>query len=442
MTNKAMLKIAVSSLIFGVTLASCSTTGASGNSVNLTEKAEKSLGKGNVQKAIANAEEAVLLAPRDAEARRILAQAYMQEGRFLSAEKTFEDAMAVGDNSARTIISLSMMQIAQGKQTQALQLLDSKKSVLPPSDYGLALALAGETDRGVDVLSGLVRSGVNSPKVRQNLAFAYALDGRWREAKLMAGQDVKPDEVNQRILQWAQLAQPNAYQARVASLIGVAPAKVDSGQPSRLALRPQSDNAVAVALAANAPVNKAAPAFVAPIAESEAAPKPINFASAGPVSVPLPASKPAAEAPANKAAAPKAVANPTSLRKEPIVETVGAARSRTAKAVPTPKISAPAAERSVANGEYIIQLGAFSSSASAKKAWSQMTSKFSELAPFGSASSTVKAKGRTLYRLAATGFGNEESARSMCDLIKSRGGSCIVRKLPGNAASTRLASRR
>lgn len=442
MNNKAMLKLAVSSLIFSVTLASCSTTGASGNSVKLTEKAEKSLGKGNVQKAIVNAEEAVLLAPRDAEARRVLAQAYMQEGRFLSAEKTFEDAMAVGDNSARTIISLAMMQIAQGKQRQALQLLDSKQSVLPPSDYGLALALAGESGRGVETLSGLVRSGVNSPKVRQNLAFAYALDGRWREAKLMAGQDVKPDEVNQRILQWAQLARPNAYQARVASLIGVTPANVDSGQPAQLALRPQSDNAAAVALAANAPAKKPVPTFVAPKPESKPAPKPITFASAGPVSIPLPASKPVAKVPASKAAAPKAAAKPTSLRKKPIIETVGAGRSRTAKAAPAPQNPAPAAKRSVANGAYIIQLGAFSSPASAKKAWSQLTSKFSELAPFGNASSTVKANGRTLYRLAATGFGNEQSARSMCGRIKSRGGSCIVRKVPGNAASTRLASRR
>lgn len=437
MTNKAMLKIAVSSLIFSVTLASCSTTGASGNSVKLTEKAEKSLDKGNVQKAIANAEEAVLLAPRDAEARRVLAQAYMQEGRFLSAEKTFEDAMAVGDKSARTIISLSMMQIAQGKQKQALQLLDSKESVLPPSDYGLALALAGETERGVDVLSGLVRSGVNSPKVRQNLAFAYALDGRWREAKLMAGQDVKPDEVNQRILQWAQLARPNAYQARVASLIGVAPADVDSGQPAQLALRPQSDNAAAVALAANAPAKKPLPAFVAPKPEPKSAPKPITFASAAPISIPLPASQPAENAPVSKAVAESAAAAPNAvpLRKAPIIETIGAGRPRTAQL-------APAAKSSAGNGTYIIQLGAFSSPEGAKQAWSKLTKQYSTLAPFGNASSSIKVNGRTLYRLAATGFGNEESARAMCGRIKSRGGSCIVRNVPGNAASTRLASRR
>jgi hypothetical protein len=276
-----------------------------------------------------------------------------------------------------------MMQIAQGKQKQALQLLNSKQSVLPPSDYGLALALAGETDSGVDVLSGLVRSGVNSPKVRQNLAFAYALDGRWREAKLMAGQDVKPDEVNQRILQWAQLARPNAYQARVASLIGVTPANVDNGQPAQLALRAQGENAAAVALAANPSVKKPVPAFVpskpAPKPTAKAAPKPITFASAGPVSIPLPASKPVAKAPISEAAAPKSVAKPKSLRKKPIIETVGAAGTRTAKALPAAKKPAPAAKQSVRNGSYIIQLGAFSSPASAKKAWSQLTSKYSAL---------------------------------------------------------------
>lgn len=427
MTKKPMLKMAVSSLIIGVSLASCSTMSASDNSVKLTQKAEKSLVKGDVEKAIVNAEEAVLLAPRDAEARRILAQAYMQEGRFLSAEKTFEDAMAVGDNSARTIISLSMMQIAQGKQSQALDLLEGKKSILPPSDYGLALALAGETSRGVDVLSNLVRSGVNSPKVRQNLAFAYALDGRWREAKLMAEQDVKPEVLNQRILQWAQLARPNAHEARVASLIGVTPAKFDSGQPEQLALGPQSDNAEAVEFAANNP----APDFFVPGTEPSAAPNPINFASAAPVSIPLPASQPAAEVPESAAAAP----NAEPLRKAPIIETIGAGRSRTAQLAPTAKSSA-------GNGTYIIQLGAFSSPESAKQAWSKLTKQYSTLAPFGNASSTIKVNGRTLYRLAATGFGNEESARAMCGRIKSRGGSCIVRNVQDNAAATRLASSR
>lgn len=436
MTNKAMLKVAVSSLIFSMTLASCSSSTLTNGPAKLTQKAEKSLAKGKTDKAIVSGEEAVLIAPRDAEARRVLANAYLQDGRFLSAEKTFEDAMALGDNSARTIISTALSRIAQGKQQQALNLLNDKRTVLPPSDYGLALALAGETGRGVNVLSDLIRSGVNSPKVRQNLAFAYALDGRWREAKLMAGQDVKPDDVNDRILQWAQLARPDAYEARVASLLGVSPAAVDGGQPVQLALRPQSDNAKAVAIAVNGPVAPvvAPPVTAAPKAEPKAEQKPITLASAAPVALPLPKAAPK----------PAPASAPVIAKKKPIVENASVAPSRAARPAPAPA-AAPAPRSSpqrVKQGSYILQLGAFSSKQGTQKAWTQLTRKYRELGSFGNASSAVTSNGRTLYRLAATGFGNEQSAIAMCDGIKARGGSCIVRKAGGAKGSSQLAARR
>jgi hypothetical protein len=191
-----------------------------------------------------------------------------------------------------------------------------------------------------------------------------------------------------------------------------------------LALRPQSENAQAVAIAANAP------AKTAPTPAPKAASKPITLASAAPIAIPAP--KPAA----------KPIAKPAKAKKAPIVETAGVAPSRIAKPTPAAK-PAPAARQRVAKGQYILQLGAFSSQQGAQKAWSQLTAQYRELAPFGNASSTVKSNGRTLYRLAATGFGNEQSAKALCDGIKARGGSCIVRKSGnGSAGSARLAARR
>jgi len=70
--------------------------------------------------------------------------------------------------------------------------------------------------------------------MRQNLAYAYALDGSWREAKLMAQQDVPADKLNERLQTWAAMASPDDTRRRVASLIG-APLRSDTGQPMALA---------------------------------------------------------------------------------------------------------------------------------------------------------------------------------------------------------------
>ncbi|NJM50369.1 MAG: SPOR domain-containing protein [Sphingomonadales bacterium] len=70
----------------------------------------------------------------------------------------------------------------------------------------------------------------------------------------------------------------------------------------------------------------------------------------------------------------------------------------------------------------------------------KLTNRHSVLTGFNSASSTVKVNGKTLIRLAAMGFGNEQAANSVCNSIKSSGGSCIVRSVGGNKP-VRLASR-
>ena len=147
------------------------------------------------ERAVAKAEAAVAKAPQDATARADLGRVYLAAGRFESAATALTDAMTLGDASGKTALSLALARIGAGQPGAAVALLDEHRGDIPAGDLGLALALAGESSRGVAILADAVRGGENTPKLRQNLAYAYALDGRWAEAKVMAAQDVPADQL-------------------------------------------------------------------------------------------------------------------------------------------------------------------------------------------------------------------------------------------------------
>lgn len=457
------LKGSASAIILGALLVSCSSGGE--RPANYSAKAEKALSNGKTVAAVSSAEAAVEADPRNAAYRSTLAQAYLADGRFMSAQETIKDAIELGDVSPRNVITLVLTQIAAGQQRDSIATLSQYRSMLPAGDYGLAMALSGQTRQGVSVLENEVREGSNSAKVRQNLAYAYALDGRWREARSMATQDVSSADADKRILQWAQTSAPEAFQERVAELIGVTP-KMDSGQPMRLALSntPAVDVAVAEIAAAPQPAEtvskegrviiqapvKTTQLAMAGAAEDSVAVAPLISAMQSPVKVSPPVAAPVKAAPVNPAKdkdvpfAIRAMGDYVpSAKKVPIVEEavpVKPAPVKPAKAVTTAKAVAPSAPGRVSNGKYIVQLGAFSSPAKAKNAWGVYTNKYSSLKDFDYASSSVKSGGRTLTRLAATGFGNAESAMDMCKGIKARGGNCIVREV-GSSKPVRAGSR-
>lgn len=230
----ASRRYAFSSVIAVALLAGCAGTGELAKAVSYAGSASART-TGKADRAIDKAETAVAKNPQDASARAILANLYLQAGRFDSAATTFSDAMALGDSNPRTALSLALAHIGGGRNRDAVALLDQWRDSIPAGDLGLALALAGETSRGVAVLSDAPRGGDNTPKLRQNLAYAYALDGRWSEARVMAAQDVPADQLDTRISNWAMMGKPEDYQRRVAGLLGT-PVVTDPGQPSQLAL--------------------------------------------------------------------------------------------------------------------------------------------------------------------------------------------------------------
>ncbi|MFZ5666301.1 MAG: tetratricopeptide repeat protein [Pseudomonadota bacterium] len=477
--NRALaLKLAASTILVGSVLVSCSAHGGGGRPQSLSSSSQKALAAGKTDKALEKAEAAVALDPRNAELRKTLAQAYLANGRFASARQSLDDALALGDASARTVISLALMHVAEGRTNAAQALLEQHRDTIPASDYGLALALAGDTKTGVEVLAQLIRSGDNAPKVRQNLAFAYALDGRWREAQIMAGQDLDPQVAQQRIAEWARIAHPDAHAQRVASVLGVTPAAMDPGQPVMLALSATpSMGEVATQIGQQAMAPAAGPIELPPVED-----KPMELA--GVESVPVPASEPApvmAEAAPAVAAAPSGAIVAPLLTAREIVQPLPASYRRKAvrklrpemvakrqmiveqekvqvaaapapkpapkpapaKPAPAPAVFQKASFSPVSNGAFAVQLGVFSSAANANRAWAGYSAKHKDLAAFSKVAVPTTVGARTLHRLTANGFADEKSARAMCAQVRSSGGECIIaRAVATKPAGTQIAARR
>lgn len=474
--SKALvLKLAASTMLVGSVLVSCSATSSAGRPQSLSSNAQKALQAGKPEKALASAEAAVTLDPRNADLRKTLAHAYLANGRFSSARQSFDDALTLGDQTPRTVISLALMHVAEGRPAAAAALLREHREIIPASDYGLAMALAGETKTGVEVLVDQIRGGENTAKVRQNLAFAYALDGRWREAQIMVGQDLDPKVAEGRIAEWARIAHPQAHVQRVASVLGVSPADYDAGQPTQLALANTSDMAQAVTDIGQRAMAEAAP--VETVSGELAAVEDTTMVVA---QVDLPPATPASDAEASimmaqasdapqptQAATPRAILAPLVVAREIVQPLPGNYRAKPIRktrpvqvASLAPVVEKASFERAVAaspaapaaasafkptsGGAFAVQLGVFSSPANANRAWAGYSARHKDLAGFAKAAVATSVGGRTLHRLTANGFADEKSARAMCAKVRSGGGECIIaRATPAKArGGTQVAARR
>jgi len=424
--------LAVTTALASTLLAGC-TTHAAPSAVASANRAEAALADGRAQQAVRHAEAAVLAEPRNASYRAMLGAAYLDAGRFASASTSFDDAIQLGDTSARTALSLSLTYSAQGKYREAAAVLNQREGDIVTADLGLALALAGQPERGIHIMGNAIRGGENTAKMRQNLAFAYALAGRWREARVMASQDVPANQIDDRIGEWAQMASPDAWQTRVAGLLHVPAAVGDAGQPTELAL---SNNPSIDQLAEQATEFAAAEPQQAPVAFAALA--------AAAELPPVEASVPAAaieryEAPRTSPVSDfqTAFANTTPA---PSVTTVSQDASRfVPAAISTPvradaPRSAPARAVAQAEGTHLVQLGSFSSEAGARRAWGIYARQYPELASHDMVITEAVVRGKRYWRVSAAGFGRSSSS-AMCGRVKSSGGGCFAwaegRPLPG-----------
>ena len=371
--------------------------------------------KRDSERNVARAEKSVVKDPQSAALRTQLGLAYLADGRFDSATTAFDDGIRLGDNSPRTALSLALAKIGAGHDREALAILEQQRDSIPVSDMGLALALAGDSTRGVALLADALRAGDNTPKLRQNLAYAYALDGRWREARTMMAQDVPADQVDDRISDWALRAKPQDYQQRVAGLLG-APVRSDPGQPAQLALAgsPAVERLAAQA-ASPAPTFLPASTELPAVAEAPMPAAAPAFAATAPEAVPV-VQNIFATAFTAPSAAPRA-AVPVQGRQRP---------ARTVRvALPAAKPAAVAPQLVAKNGSHLVQLGSFSSPQSARRGWDLLVARNPNLRGHRMVITPAVVDGKNYWRVAAAGF-DAGTAAGTCASVKSRGGACFA----------------
>lgn len=389
--------------------------------------------KAGSDSAIFKAERRVARSPDSASARTELAQAYLSAGRFDSAATTFEDAVALGGDNARIGLGMALAYIGAGRNAEAFAVLGRWRDQIPASDYGLAIALAGQPAMGVAVLTDAVRGGDDNAKTRQNLAYAYALAGKWTQARLIASQDVPADQLDARLGEWASKARPDAARERVAGLIG-APLRADPGQPAALALGGRDNGARLAAAEAPAPE-----AELPPVRFGQAGAEPTVAGEAAPAVTPAAAPPALALAAAEPEAGPSAkfVATPViqKLSKSESTFQVTFDRMSTAK-------TAPAAKSRPAPQTHLVQLGSFQSRASAERAWSLFVKRDPSLKNHDLRITEAMVNGQLYYRVAAEGF-DRASAQSMCASVKSHGHGCLAysdpRQAPGAPSRSAVA---
>lgn len=424
-------------------LASCAGKTAAPAALSAAQ-AQAAIAKGKGDKAVSLAEAAVLADPRNGDSRALLGAAYIEAGRFASAATALNDAMQLGDTSGRTVLTYALTLSALGRYADAQTLLARYERNLDAADYGLAITLAGSPQQGIEALSNALRYGENTPKLRQNLAYAFALKGDWRSARLIAAQDLGADKIDARLSEWAQMAMPEMAVQRVAALLGVT-AKSDAGQPVELAL---ANFRTTEQLAAEAMTQDVAPAAVAtpaPGAELAAA-EPFELPSAAEVAPePVVVARAETETPAPVAVSSTPAA-PRIVLPRPVATVAVAApkpaRARPVAAKPSTAFQAAFVRRP---GVYSVQLGSYSSLAFANDAWTRFQKRHPELKGADRVVTKASVNGKTFYRVAAAGFARD-SAASFCAGVRKSGGGCLAyataRVLPGATKSeTRVAAR-
>jgi len=401
----------------------------------LTTSAQAAIQRADGAAAVRDAEAAVALTPDQAKTRALLGRAYLTAGRFESANSAFGDALTLDPTMARIAVTRALTQIALGDKAAALASLEQARGQGDEAEIGLALALAGEKGQAIARLEAAARAPGATARARQNLALAYALQGRWDDAQATAAVDLPAEQMAGRMQRWSQLAQRGSQPAvQVAMLLGVLPT-ADAGQPQTLAL--------AKPAAAPAPVEmalaEAVPVPAAPVAVEAIPMTPVVVAPAANVAAPVaivadPSTEQLAMTPAAPderiIAAPQvpfvlaAAASPNDAPKAPLMMLA------TVPAKPTPRPIIPVVQRPAVirlAGKFVVQLGAFSSAHRTEAAWTRINGKARYLSNFTPVGSGFRQGKATLYRLSISGLDTRAQADRLCRRIKASGGVCFVR---------------
>jgi len=452
-----------------------------------TAAADAALKQGDAGSAVTWAEKVVALLPHDAASRLLLGRTYLSAGRFTSAETALGDAMALDPSLGRAAVLRAFAQIANGHEMAALASLEAARGRAPESEIGLALAMMGRDAEAQSQLQAAARATDADARSRQNLAFAHALQGRWADAAAVAAQDVPADQLPSRLQRWSMIAQLRASPAmQVGAMFGVLPAK-DAGQPSALALvtpkpvpipapapvlaeapspavisQPISASPkIAAASALSAPPASAPSMVVTPMPVAPAVPltvtasTPLVLAEPAPIIVrPISITQPAIVAAQVEVALPLApVTKPIDLagqlsspaillRQRPAIAQAKPAFTPLARPLPVmaaakrPEVVKVAFKPTARpDGQWVVQLGAFSTEARTSVAWHKIAGRAGFLGGYQPVKGSFRKAGTVLHRLSIGGFAARGDAVRVCTRIRATGSACFVR---GNIGDRRL----
>lgn len=449
MNSNMLTRLAISGFVLGITTA-CGGMGSMAGAPSAAagepqaasksaERARVAIDKGKTNSAVGHAEAAVAGSPRDGSYRALLGQAYLNDGRFASASTALAEAMELGATDSNTILALALSYIAQDKRGAAVELLSAHRDTVPAPDTGLALALAGDSEAAIYVLTEAARAPGAGARTRQNLALAFALSGRWAQARIVAAQDLSLDKVEARMAEWSKLAEQRSSQVRVASLIGTK-ARADAGMPVRLALSNFADTQLAAAAPAPVEVASADPAPVETYAPAPVMSPVMADASNAIRSVELPMPErnadgvvPVTELPQPAPAGEIILADAAPYRSAPgaAPETVRPAQ-RQALELATMIVPKAMGFDSKKPSGWAVQLGAYDSLGIAKEKWDVLKRKNGQLAHFPASSHMATVKGRTFHRLTVNGLATRADANNLCQQLKAQGQVCFIRQMGGS----------
>ena len=140
--------------------------------------------------------------PRNMGLRAFYGRALLKAGRVVQAEGVFRAMIAGGQRDWKTYSDLGSALAGQGRYSQARAQYQRALSVSLGNprvinNIAMSLILEGNPARAETMLRGAMATprGRKVPRIRQNLALAVGLQGRFKEARYIASQDLPPAEV-------------------------------------------------------------------------------------------------------------------------------------------------------------------------------------------------------------------------------------------------------
>ncbi len=181
-------------------------------------QADEARAAGNVDNAIPLYDRALQANPQGIEAKLGLGQALLSIGSGDEAAAQFRDVLARhGDDSkarrglAAALIAMGQPMLdMQGRHAEAQANYHRGLELAPDdpglrSNYGLSLAITGQPQAAIGLLAPVASGRQSTPRIRQNLAFAYAMAGDLSNSLALCRRDMDERYAQQQLAYYAQL---------------------------------------------------------------------------------------------------------------------------------------------------------------------------------------------------------------------------------------------